>query len=618
MTQPMLITFIILVCTFALIIQGKLRADLVALISLVILGLTGILNLEEALSGFSSPIVIMIGSLYVVGAGISLSGLADNIVSQLTQRKKGSEARMIIYVMATAGLLGSLLSGTAIVALMLPIVTSMALKNKKSPSRLLLPLAYATGLGGMLTMIGTTPNLVVSEILRSNEYANLTLFDFTPIGIVALVSGVIFMLTIGKRLLPNRFITLNNSGKGLSASELAGMYKVYDRLHYLYIPSDSDIVGERLSELRLPVDYEITVIEIKRKTRDKQLSILTKSQNFSAKADEVLYPEDIILLFGEDDAVMKFADDFELEMRPFQQEEIKKHFLSSKFGLTEVLIMPHSDYENQSLQNVHFREKYQCSVLAINRKGEYIQSELATEQLKPGDALLIHGEWENIERVSSDLQDVLVVGSVSLESETLVSKNKAMIAAGITLLMMIMLSIDLISPTLSMSLAALLMIITGCLRSIEEAYQRINWESVIFIGAIIPLVLAFEKSGGVLLVSSIIENVIQWAGPYGLLGIIYLLTMLLSFFIPNGAVAIIIAPIAYTLAENLQYSPTPILMCVAVAASMAFSSPSVSPSNALVMTAGEYTQKDFAVIGILLQLFIGIIMIFAIPFFFPF
>ncbi|WP_049680615.1 SLC13 family permease [Peribacillus loiseleuriae] len=618
MTQPMLVTFIILVCTFALIIQGKLRADLVALISLVTLGLTGILNLEEVLSGFSNPVVIMIGSLYVVGAGISLSGLADKIVSQLNQRKKGSEARMLIYVMATAGILGSLLSSTAIVALMLPIVTSMALKNKKSPSRLLLPLAYASGLGGMLTMIGTTPNIVVSEILRTNEYANLTFFDFTPIGIVALLSGLIFMLTIGKRLLPNRFISLNNSGKGLSVSELAGMYKVYDRLHYLYIPSDSDIVGERLSELRLPVDYGITVIEVKRKTRDKQRSILTKPQIFSAKAEEVLHPEDIILVFGEDDAVMRFADDFELEMRSFQQEEIKKHFLSSKFGLTEVLIMPHSDYENQSLQNIHFREKYQCSVLAINRKGEYIQSELGTEQLRPGDALLIHGEWGNIERVSADLQDVLVVGSVSIETEPEVSKNKALIAAGITLLMVIMLSNDLISPTLSMSMAALLMIVTGCLRSIEEAYQRMNWESVIFIGANIPLALALEKTGGILLISSILENVINWAGPYGLLGILYLLTMLMSFFIPNGAVAIIVAPIAYTLAENLHYSPLPVLICVAVAASMAFSSPSVSPSNALVMTAGEYTQKDFAVIGILLQLFIGVIMIFAIPFFFPF
>lgn len=622
MNQPLFITLLILVCTIAFIIQGKYRVDLIALVGLVVLGLTRILTIEELLAGFANPVVIIIAALFVISAGIFNSRLVDEIGNYLLRFRQRSESKLLFIVMLTGGLLSAFLSGTGIVVILIPIVMSLALKKKMSPSRYLLPLAYASSIGAVLTLIGTAPNIYISNLLQNQGIVNLSFFDFTPIGLVAFITGVLFMMTFGRKLLPRDSIVAKNSVKGLSAGELAGMYKVYDRLHYLHIPASSDIVGERLVDLQLPVNYEITLIEIKRKVKEKQLSLLPKQIVISAKANEILHPEDIILVFGEEESVERLTADYELEYKHFNPEQIRKYFVSSIFGLTEILIMPHSIYENQTLMDVHFREKYRCNVLAINRNGEYIQTDVGTEKLKPGDALLIHGEWKNIERISEDLEDVIVIGSASTETETVQtsssSKSKAIIAAVITILMIILLSIETIPAVLSVVTAALLMVMTGCVRSMEEAYQKINWEPVFLIAAMLGIMQALDNTGGVRLISDWFVLFFENMGPYGLLASFYLLTMMLSSFIPYGVSAVIMSPIALLSSESIGVSVIPILMGIAISASIALSSPKVSSSNTLVMTAGEYQPKDFALLGISLQVFVGIVVVIAIPLFFPF
>lgn len=616
-TQSMLLPIIILLCVFSLFIYGKFRADIVALAAMLLLGIIGILEPMELLAGFSNPITIILASLYIVGAGVFNTGLVEKIFHPLLKWSGGSERRLMVVIMLSAGVLGGILSSTGIVAIMLPIVMSTALKQRRSPSKFLIPLAFASGLGGLLTVVGTPSNLIINDVLTKNNYEPLAFFSLTPIGLITLLAALLLILFMGKKLLPHQHLAAKSSGKDLSAGELAGMYKVYDRLHYLQIPQHSDLVGERLSDLVLPINYEITVIEIKRKSKDKQLGLLSKNQNLSAKADEVFHPDDIILVFGEAEAVTRLTVDYELETRPFNQEEVKKHLANSKFGMTEILIMPHSDYENQTLRDIHFREKYQCSVLAINRKGEYIQADLGTEILKPGDALLIHGEWVNIEMISADLQDIIVLGSATEESDY-VQEAKAPIAASIVVLMILLLAFNVIPQVYTILMAAFLMVITGCVRSMEEAYQRINWESIILLVAMFPLMAAFEKSGGLIQVSIWIEQIIGDAGPYSLLALLYILTLVGVQFVSNIAITMFIAPIAFTVAVNMHYSPVPILVCVTVAAALAFSTPRASSTNALVMTAGDYNYKDFAIVGIGIQVLIGLIVIVTIPFFFPF
>ncbi|MCP1490851.1 di/tricarboxylate transporter [Peribacillus frigoritolerans] len=618
MTEPMFITLIILLCAIALFIQGKFRADLIALSALSILGLLGILTLDELVAGFANQVVIMLAGLFIVGAGLLNTGIVEKAGNKLLDLCGGSEWKSLLIVMLTAGILSAFLSGTGIVSILLPLVMSMALQQKTSPTRYLLPLAYASSIGGLLTLTGTPSNMIVADVLRQNGIGNLSFFDFAPVGLVAFAAGLFFMLTLGRLLLPEKTIAANNSVKGLSAGELAGMYKVYDRLHYLHIPATSDIVGERLSDLQLPIQYELTLIEIQRKPKDKQLPLLQRQQTISARADEVLHPEDIILVFGEEEAVERLALNYELEFKHFNTEQIKKHFLSSRFGLTEILIVPNSDYENQTLIDVHFREKYQCNVLAINRNGEYIQADVGTERLKPGDAILIHGEWENIERISSDLQDVIVIGSTSEDGSPVNSKGKAWIALGITALMVILLSMESVPAVLSVLTAALLMVVTGCVRSMEDAYQKINWEPVLLIAAMFGITAALDNTGGVRMISDWLAVLFSNIGAHGILAVFYLLTLILSQFIPYGAATVIMTPIALTSAVNQGIDPLPVFLCLAVAGSLALSTPRVATTNALVMTAGDYKHKDFIMIGISIQIFIGVIMVITIPWFFPF
>ncbi|PLS16494.1 SLC13 family permease [Bacillus sp. M6-12] len=617
MTQPILLTFIILAIMTALFIQGKIRNDLTAGASLLALTLLGIVTPEEALSGFSNPVVIMLAGLYIVGAGVFNTGLAGRIGNKLLLIGGKNETWLLFIIMLTVALMSGLLSNTGTVAILLPVVVSMAIQLKISPSKFLIPLAYASSLGGVLTIIGTPPNLIISSLLSENGFQSLSLLDITPIGLIALSAGVLFMMTIGRKLLPDTSENEFSGEKGLSANELAGMYKIYDRLSYLQIPAHSEIVGERLMDLSLPIKYEITVIAIKRTEKDKTIGIRQTQQTILAKADEVLHPDDLILVFGEEGCIASSVEDYELEKMPLNMVEIKKHFLSRKFGLTEILIVPNSEYENRTLRDIHFREKYQCNALAINRKGEYIQADVGTEFLKPGDSLLVHGKWENIERLSSDRQDMVVIGSPKPADEAS-TDHKAPYAAAIMILMLVSLAVNIVEPVLSVSVAALLMIITGCLRSMDEAYQRINWESIVMVAAMLPMAIAFETTGGAKYISDLFLQIFDGNSPYFILTLYYLLTMVLSQFISNAAAAIMFAPIAITSAVSLNLSPYPFLICVAIASSMAFSTPVAAPANSLVMSAGGYQYKDFVKTGFWLQLFIGAIMIAVIPLFFPF
>ncbi|WP_110929244.1 SLC13 family permease [Bacillus massiliglaciei] len=618
MFQPMFLTFIILACTLLLFIHGKVRADIMSIGALLILGLTGVIPVEDLVAGFSDPAVIILAALFIVNGGILNTGLIEKAGNGLLRFGAGSELKMLLFIMAAGGLLGAILTRAGMVSVLLPIIMSMALQQKLSPSRFLLPFAYVSSIGGVMTLIGTVPNLFVSDLLRKQDITILTFFDFLPIGLIALISAILFLATLGRWLIPEKTIAANNSVKGLSAGELAGMYKVYDRLHYLYIPAHSEIVGERLSELQLPVKYEITLIEIKRKSKEKQLSLLSKQHFISARADEVLHPDDVILVFGEEENVERLIADYELEDRFFHHDQIRKHFLSSKFGLTEILIMPNSDYENQTLANVHFREKYRCNVLAINRNGEYIQADVGSELLKPGDALLIHGEWESIERISSDHQDVIVIGSTPDEIEVSKSNAQPWIALGIMALMVVMLMFESIPPVVSVLTAAALMVVTGCIRSMEEAYQKVNWEPVLLLAAMIGIGKALETTGGANLISNLLAVPFSDVGPYGMLLSFYLLTMFLSQFIPYGASAILVIPIAMSSSLTLGVSPVPVLISIAVAASLALATPRASTIDALVTKAGDYKYKDFVLVGISLEIFICAIMIVTIPIFFPF
>ena len=287
-------------------------------------------------------------------------------------------------------------------------------------------------------------------------------------------------------------------------------------------------------------------------------------------------------------------------------------------GLAEVLLTAHSSLVNKRIGDINFRKKYNVNVIAINRKGQYLLRDMSNVKLRFGDALLVQGSWEEIEYLSRETKDVVVVGQPKEHASLAAANGKAPIAAAILLLMVLLMIFEVFPAVISVLIGAVLMVMTGCLRNMDDAYNQLNWESIILIGCMLPLATALEKTGGMVLLS---EGIIELLGGFGTIAVlagIYLITMVFGQFISNTATAVLFAPIGMSAALNLGVSPYPFLIAVAVAASMAFATPVASPTNALVMTAGGYKFFDFVKIGIPLQLIMFIVMMLAIPILFSF
>lgn len=614
----MLTTLIILIIATALFIDGRIKSDLVAVGSLIALILTGIITPSEAWEGFSNSVVVMIAGLFIVGAGIFNSGLANILSNRILKFGKNNETKMLIIIMLTVGITSAFMSNTGTVAIMLPVVVSIALGMKASPAKFLMPLAFASSLGGIITLIGTPPNLVASNALVEAGFKGFSFFEFAPIGIIVLITGTLFMATIGKKLLPNRIPEVAITGSTSSAKKLAGVYKIYPTLHFLSIPNTSNLVGKKLENIQLPTKYGMTVIAIKRSSN----GILPLGQQYNQiipKSHTILQAGDTLLVMCPQENIERGKQDYDIEQLANHSEaEARNSFLNQKFGIAEIIITPQSLYRNKSIRDLHFRKKLGLTALAINRNGKLIYLDVAKEKLRTGDAILIHGEWSKIELLNEDSHDVVVVGNIKDIANTYASAGKAWIAGIIMLAMLIVMTMEVMDPVVTVFISAVLMLITGCVRSTKDAYHSIDWESLILIAAMLPMATALEKTGGVQLISDFVIDTVGNYGPFAVLIGFYILTTVLSQFISNTAAAVIFAPIALHAAIHLDVSPYPFIMAIAIAASMAFSTPVASPTNALVMNAGGYKFSDFVKVGVPLQVAVAIVALIFLPLFFPF
>lgn len=609
-------TFIILLITTIFFIHGRLRTDLVAMGSLLALTLFGIVTPTEALAGFSNSVVIMFAGLFIVGAGIFNTGLAEQIGNRLILLGRGSETRLLIIIMVTVGIFSAFMSNTGTVAVLMPVVISVALSMKISPAQLLMPLAFASSLGGVLTLIGTPPNLIASNLMREQGYEPMGFFAFTPIGLVALIAGIFFMVTIGRKMLPKQSGTELQS-ENIDPNRLAGTYKIYPLLHIVKVGENSPLIGPTLMDLQLTNKYGMTVVSIERKLNGT-FRTMTNIEQIVPKANTRLEAGDNLLLLGEVEDKAAFYEQFDLiDQNENLQDESRDFLLSDQFGISEMIVTPHSRFEHKTFRELHFRKKYGLTVLAIYRNGKYIQTDAGKTRLRAGDALLVHGDWNRIEALSNTSRNLIVVGRLSDVVASEVARGKAPIAGGIMLAMLVAMTFEIFDPVITVLIAALLMVLTGCVRSMDDGYRRINWESIVLIAAMLPMATALEKTGGVQYVSDSVINLLGDYGPIAVLAGFYTLTMIISQFISNTATAVIFAPIAITTALELGVSPYPFVITVAVAASMAFATPVASPTNALVMNAGGYKFVDYVKIGIPLQLFLAVILLIFIPIFYP-
>lgn len=619
----MITTLIILALSAVFFVNGKIRSDLVALCALVLLMVFNILTPEEALSGFSNSVVIMMVGLFVVGGAIFKTGLAKMIGSKILQLAGTSEIKLFILIMLVTAFIGAFVSNTGTVALMLPIVVSMAVNANISPSRFLMPLAFASSMGGMATLIGTPPNLVVQEALSNAGYNDLSFFSFTPIGIVCITVGVIILIPLSKWFLSKKEDTKkNDASTGRSPQELANKYSLSDNLYRVRVHKDSRIRNKKLQELNITSLYNLTILEIRRKSSSQSRFMKTVDQKL-AGPDTEIHEEDILYVFGSFDNINKFVEENHLDLTESKVSEFtgdNEKLSVREIGIAEVLLMPDSKLINRAVKDSGFRDKYSVNILGIERGNEYILSDVKDVKMHAGDLLLIQGNWDDIARMSKKQSQWVVLGQPVEEASKVTLDYKAPVAAGIMILMIAAMVFDFIPipPVAAVLIAAILMVLTGCFRNVEDAYKTINWESIVLIAAMLPMSLALEKTGASSLISEKLVGGLGNYGPLVLMAGIYFTTSLLTMFISNTATAVLVAPIALQSALSIGVSPYPFLLAVTVGASMCFASPFSTPPNALVMSAGKYTFMDYVKVGLPLQIIMGIIMIFVLPLIFPF
>ena len=647
MTLEIALVYGILLATIALFVSEWLRLDVVALLALLALSLTGILSPAQALAGFADPVVLMIAALFVVGDGLFQTGVAQ-AMGRLPGKLAGdSQIKLLVIIMVLVAILSGFMSSTGTVAVMLPVVMGLAWARDMSPSKLLIPLSVASLLGGMLTLIGTAPNIVVSNHLAAMGRDPFGFFDFTPIGAAMVVVGIAFMALFGRKLLPDRPSPgrPDRAEDQLSVAEMAGSWDLLPRLFRLRITPGSPMAGRTLEDLELPETFGVTVLEIleaegeeegpsegtgprgegkrgqrRRGEGERRLRAPRvrpkedRARLREALADTELQSGQLLLVEGSADGVARMVG---RDWVVLLDEPTEGDPTAREAGIAEVLLTPRSRLLGRTLKETRFRDRYQLSVVGIQRLGESLEGDIREAKLRFGDMLLVQGPWEKIRLIQGETRDFVVAMAPREMGAALRPLEKAPLALTIMAGMMLLLTFEIVPAVTAVLLAAVAMVLFRCV-SVDDAYRAVNWESVVLIAGILPMATALEITGGMDLIVAALDGILRDATPLVLLGALFLLTSVLSQVISNTATAVLLAPIAFQLAISAGAAPEPFMMTIAVAASTAFATPVASPVNTLVLGPGGYRFGDFFKVGVALQFLILLATLALVPVFFPF
>jgi di/tricarboxylate transporter len=584
----------ILVVAVLLFVSERLRVDLIAMLVLIALTLTGLVTIDEAFSGFASPAVITVWSVYIVSGGLFRSGVADILARFMLRLAGRSYLRILIVIMLTVGAMSSFMNNIGAVAILLPAVVSVARQIKVSPSKLLIPMAFTSLLGGKMTLIGTPPNILATSIMET--YGGLepfNFFDFTPMGAIVLVTGVLYFVLIGRHLLPDR-----TPGAGLARA-----YQIRDYLSEVRLSDRSPLVGKSLSESQLGESYGLNVLQIRR----------VDSPPLAPAPDRQLRSGDVLLVQGSPDSLMLAQDSEGLEpLSEWKFESLQKQEKGEDQVMVEVTLAPRSGLQGRSLKQSDFRARYGLTVLAIQRKGEAIVSQLADIPLDFGDALLIRGSAERMARLRRD-PDFLVLETPPIESRRI---RKAPIAVLILLGVLLVVSTRLLHVSQAMLIGAMLMVLTRVL-TMDEAYKAIEWKSVFLIAGMLPMGIAMQNTGTALLLAERIIDVVGGLGTLAVVMGIFLMTALLTEVMSNAAATVLVTPIAIDAARYLGANPQTFVMAVVIAAATSFLMPIGHQANVLVFGPGGYRFFDYTKVGVWLNLLIFIMVAIFLPIIWP-
>jgi len=599
-------TFIILGITILLFIWGRWPPDLVALLSLLALALSGVIDTRDALSGFGNPTVIMIAALFVVGEGLSRTGVTGWGGQRLLEAARGSQLRLLIVVMAGTAILSAFISNTGTVATLLPAVVAAAWTVGSVPSKYLMPLAFAANTGGLLTLTGTPPNIVVAQTLEQSGLRPFSFFEFALIGGPLLITAVLYMAFVGRRILPSRSEDDRPVDAAADLADLASAYSMGEHQFRLRIRANSSLIGKALVEVALGPNYGAVLLRIEEREIDR---------------DTVLDRDDILVLRAPDEIIDTLMHELGLSLQPPVDSPVDSpadspdEFVSKEIGLAEVIPTPRSEYLGRRMAVGKIGERFRVQLLAVRRQGKPVADREMT--LEYGDSLLVRGTWEAIGELQKERRNFVVVGTPeAMASEVTGLRPRAGLAVAALVGMVVLMVTGIVPTVVAALIAAVAVILGGCL-STRQAYRSISWSSVVLIAAMIPMGRALDKTGGASLVAEGLVSTLGNLSPVALMAGIFLLTTGFSQVINNTATAVLVAPIVIQAAVALDVSPYPLLMIVAVAASTAFLTPIGTTTNILVFSPGGYRFMDYVKVGLPLMLLFLAVTLVLVPVIWP-
>lgn len=592
MNGDMLIVFGVLFSAAVLFVSNRVRSDVVAILVLLALMSSGVLTVSESLAGFSNPVVLVIAAMFIVGEAMVHTGITQAMGEAVVAASRGSETRLIMLLMLVVAGVGAFMSSTAVVALFIPVTLTIATRAELNRKRLLMPLAAASLISGMMTLIATAPNLIVASALRDRGIAPLGFFSFTPFGIASLAVGILFILVWGRQMLA-RESHAEAGPRRHTIAELAETYGLLSQLSRLRVLPDSPLVGQSVAMTQFSQRFGVNLMGFERTEHGKRAFL-------PAHADSVFAAGDSIFVVGARSLIDELAaTQYLLELPPLRERGQRES--AQEMGLAEVILPPGSRSIGRTLREIQFRSRYSVTVLGVRRRGKPVTTGVGEFRMDFGDVLLISGSWPEILRLR-DEHDCFVVLTLPDEYRSIApARHRVPVALAILSGMVVSMALGFLPNVASALLAAVALVATGCVR-LDAVYRVIGWQAVVLVAGILPLATALSKTGVTELLSSGMVQALGQLGPVAMIGAIFLFTSITGLFISNSATAVLIAPIAIDVAQAIGVSPHAFAMTVAIACSAAFATPVSSPVNTLVMDPGGYTFMDFVKVGIPLQL----------------
>lgn len=593
----MWITLAVTVVALGLFVHNRLRVELVGLMVMAALVLTRVITPAEGIAGFANEAVATVAAMLVMSTGLVRTGAIDALGRLLRRAAGESELKLLVISMAFVIPLSAFVNNTPVVAVMVPLVIGLARKMGAQPSRLLMPLSFASQMGGTLTLIGTSTNLLVAGLVLDLGLPRIGLFDITPVAGILTAIGVVYLLSVGRWLTPVR-----QTGGGVLEA-----YELREYLTVLIVQPESKLVGSTLRDAHFAETYGLDVIALERDDRRRVDEIATTP----------LRAGDVLIAQGRVDDIVQLTDSAHLRVA---EPTLERHGREVAFEdapdqeLAELLVTPRSHAIGRTLRDLKCRQRYGVTVLGIQRHGASLMQRMRTVKLQPGDLLLVRATPEALTHLHHQEPDFALLGAMDAPVRR---QRKLGWAVGILAAVVLLAAVGVMPILVSALLGVVAMFLTGCLTP-DEAYQDMDWMVLVLLGTIIPLGTALQKTGTAALVGEGLAGLTVHLGPALTLGVFYLITSLMTELITNNAAAVVLTPVAVAVAGALGVSPLPFVIAVMLAASNSFMTPIGYQTNTFIYRPGGYRFSDFARVGTPLNVLMMVAAMLVIPLFFPF